>query len=145
MYETFNQLDSASKINVDLGSVLRIVETGEYRYYYAHKDNTSTQKLLLQCTKEVLITIQGKVEKFRIVRQSTQERQNKKWRFKLISNHENFCCVAQKFSYGMSKLCPTRIFTEQSFCKLSLVKQKQATLQTSSVSLPSIIKVLQWS
>ena len=33
-----------------------------------------------------MITIQGKVEKFDITEQYTQERQNSKWRFRLFTN-----------------------------------------------------------
>ena len=33
MENVFNKLDSAAKINIALGFVLRYVETGEYRYY----------------------------------------------------------------------------------------------------------------
>ena len=35
--EVFNKLDSAAKINIALGFVLRNIETGEYRYFYAHE------------------------------------------------------------------------------------------------------------
>ena len=38
--EVFNKLDSAAKINIALGFVLRNIETGEYRYFYAHENNT---------------------------------------------------------------------------------------------------------
>ena len=38
--EAFNKLDSATKINISLGFVLRNIETGEYRYFYAHENNT---------------------------------------------------------------------------------------------------------
>ena len=38
--ELFNKLDSAAKINIALGFVLRNIETGEYRYFYAHENNT---------------------------------------------------------------------------------------------------------
>ena len=31
--EVFNQLDSAAKINIALGFVLRKIETGEYQYF----------------------------------------------------------------------------------------------------------------
>ena len=78
--EVFNKLDSAAKINIALRFVLRNVETGEYRYYYAHENNTLFEKLHLLSTKADLITIQGKVEQFDIVEQCTQERQNTKWR-----------------------------------------------------------------
>ena len=55
--EVFNKLDSAAKINFALGFVLRNVETGEYRYYYAHENNTLFEKSHLLCTKADLITI----------------------------------------------------------------------------------------
>ena len=72
--EVFNKLDSAAKINIALGFVLRNNETGKYRYFYAHENNTLFEKSHLLCTKADLITIQGKVEKFDIVEQCTQER-----------------------------------------------------------------------
>ena len=65
--EVFNKLDSAAKNIIALGIVLRNVESGEYRYYYAHENNTLFEKLHLLCTKADLIIIQGKIEKFDIV------------------------------------------------------------------------------
>ena len=41
--EVFNKLNSAAQINIALGFVLRKIETGEYRYFYAHKINTLIQ------------------------------------------------------------------------------------------------------
>ena len=61
--EVFNKLESAVEINIALGFVLRISETGEYRYLYLHKNNSLLEKSDLLCTKANLITIQGKVEK----------------------------------------------------------------------------------
>ena len=37
--EVFYKLDLAAKIIIALGFVLRKVETGEYRYFYAHENN----------------------------------------------------------------------------------------------------------
>ena len=61
--KVFNKLDSAAKINIVLGFVLRNFETGEYRYFYAHENKTPFEKSHLLCTKAKLITIQRKVEK----------------------------------------------------------------------------------
>ena len=83
--EDFNKLDSAAKINIALGSVLQNIETGEYQYVYSHENKTLVDKSHLLCTKADLITFQGKVEKFDIL-ECTPERQNTKWRFKLIIN-----------------------------------------------------------
>ena len=98
--EVFNKLDSAAKINIALGFVLRDVETREYRYYYAHENNTLFEKLHLLCTKADLVTIQGKVKKFDIVDQCTQERQNTKWRFKLITNFTIFAALLKNIPMG---------------------------------------------
>ena len=106
--EVFNKLDSAAKINTALGFVLRNVETGEYRYYYAHENNTLFEKSHLLCTKADLITIQGKVEKFDIVEQCTQERQNTKWRFKLITNVTIFAALLKNIPMG----CPDSVLPE---------------------------------
>ena len=60
------------------------------------------------CTKAYLISIQGKVEKFDIVEQSTQERQNTKWRFKLITNVTIFAALLKIIQMG----CPDSVLPE---------------------------------
>ena len=62
----------------------------------------------LLCTKADLITIQGKVEKFDIVEQCTQERQNTKWRFKLITNVTIFAALLKNIPMG----CPDSVLPE---------------------------------
>ena len=106
--EVFNKLDSAAKINIALGFVLRNIKTGEYRYFYAHENNTLFEKSHLLCTKADLITIQGKVEKFDIVEQCTQERQNTKWRFTLITNVTIFAVLLKNIPMG----CPDSVLPE---------------------------------
>ena len=106
--EVFNKLDSAAKINIALGFVLRNVETGENRYYFAHENNTLFEKLHLLCTKADFITIQGKIENFDIVEQCTQERQNTKWRLKLITKVTLFAALLKNIPMG----CPDSVLSE---------------------------------
>ena len=76
--EVFNKLDSAAKINIVLGFVLRSIETGENRYFHINESKDLFERShLLLCAKADLITIQ-EVEKFVFVEQYTQERQNTK-------------------------------------------------------------------
>ena len=85
--QVFEKLDFAAKINnVALTFVLRNIETGEYRYFYAHELNTLFDKSMLLCTKADLTTTQNKVNEKDINEVCTQERQKTKWRFKLITN-----------------------------------------------------------
>ena len=106
--EVFNKLESATKINIALGFVLRNVKTGEYRFYYAHENNTLFEKTHLLSTKADLIEIQGKVEKFDIVEQCTQERLNIKWRFKLITNVTIFAALLKNIPME----CPDSVLPE---------------------------------
>ena len=69
--EVFNKLNSAAKINIALAFVLRNIETREYRYFYAHENNTLFEKSHLLCMKADSIKIPGKVEKFDIVEPRT--------------------------------------------------------------------------
>ena len=61
--EVFNKLDSGVEINIALGFVLRNIETGEYRFFYLHENNSLLEKSDLLCSKADLISIQGKVGK----------------------------------------------------------------------------------
>ena len=137
--EVFNKLDSAAKINIALGFVLRNIETGEYQYFYAHENNTLFEKSHLLCMKADLITIQGKVEKFDIVEQCTQERQNTKWRFKLITNVTIFAALLKNIPIG----CPDSVLPEpllrhtQVNCLLSN-KDKEPYKDHLFVSFPRI-------
>ena len=54
------KLDSAAKINIALSFVLRNIETGKNRFFYAQEIDTFFEKFHLLCTKADSITIQGK-------------------------------------------------------------------------------------
>ena len=103
--EFFNKLDSAAKINIALGFVLRNIESGEYRYFYAYENSILFEKSHVLCTKADLISIQGKAENFDNVEQCTQERQNPKWRFKLMNNVTIFAALLKNIP-GMSVSYP---------------------------------------
>ena len=82
--KNFNKLNSAAKIKIALGFVLRNIETAGISIF---GNNTLFEKKShLFCTKADLISVQDKKEKFDIVEQCTQESQKVKWRFKSITN-----------------------------------------------------------
>ena len=95
-----NIFQMAIKISFALGFVVHIPETGEHRYFYAHENNILIERSHLLCTKADLISIQGKVEKYDIVEQCTQEGQNTKWPFKLITNVTIFTVLLKNTTMG---------------------------------------------
>ena len=104
--EVFDKLDSASKLNIALGFV-QILRLVNINISTPIKQNLF-EKSHVPGTKAELITIQGKVEKFVIVEQCTQERQNTKWRFKLITNVRIFAALLKNIPMG----CPDSVLPE---------------------------------
>ena len=81
----------------------------EYRNFTALETSTMFEKTHVLCKKATLITIQRKIEKFYTVEQYTQEDQNTKRRFKLISNSAFFDTLLTKI---ILMGCPDSVLPE---------------------------------
>ena len=73
--EIFAKLNCADKVNLALGFILRNVDTDEYRYLFAHENNTPFEKSHLLCSKGDLVCLQDRIEKMDLVERCTQERE----------------------------------------------------------------------
>ena len=98
--EVFEKLNCAAKVNLALGFILRNLDTDEYRYFYAHENNTFFEKSHLLCTKGDLVSLQDRVEKMDLVETCAQERENTKWRFALTTNVTIFCALLKNIPMG---------------------------------------------
>ena len=76
-----------------LGFILRNVDTDEYRYFYAHENNTFFEKSHLLCSKGDLVSLQDRIEKMDLVKTCAQQREKTKWRFALTTNVTIFCAL----------------------------------------------------
>ena len=103
--KVFVKLNCAAKRNLALGFILRNVDTIEYRYFYAHENNTFFEKSHLLCSKREFVSLQDRVEKMDLVETCAQERENTKWRFALTTNVTIFCALLKKHSNGMYRCC----------------------------------------
>ena len=77
----FNGLKCAAKVNLGFGFVLKNVEGGSCRFFYAHENNTLMERSKLVCTPDDIINLKGKLQKMDIVDLCTRERANTKWKF----------------------------------------------------------------
>ena len=107
--EAFAKLNCAAEVNLALGFILRNVGTDEYRYFYAHENNTFFEKSHLLCSKGDLISVQDRVEKMDLVETCAQERENTKWRFALTTNVTIFCALLKNIPMG----CIDAVLPEQ--------------------------------
>ena len=97
MFEKFN---CAAKINLSLGFILRNVDTDEYRYFYAHENNTFFEKSHLLCSKGDIVSLQDTVEKMDLIETCAQEWANTKWRYALTTNVTIFCVLLNIIPMG---------------------------------------------
>ena len=60
----FNELKCAAKVNIAFGFVLRIIEDGVCRYFYAHENNTVMEKSKLVCKPDDIANLTEKYRKW---------------------------------------------------------------------------------
>ena len=98
--EGFEKINYAAKVNLAPGFILRNVDTDEYRYFYAHENNTFFEKSHLLCSKGDLTSLHDRIEKIDLVETCAQERQNTKWQFALTTNVTIFCALLKNIPMG---------------------------------------------
>ena len=80
----FKQLKCAGKVNFAFGFVLKNIEDGMCRYFYAHENNTIMEKSKLVCTPDDIVKLKEKLRKMDIIDLCTREKANTKWKFQKL-------------------------------------------------------------
>ena len=102
----FNNLKCAAKVNLAFGFILKNLEDGHYRYFYAHENNTLLDRSQLVCTKDDMLKLKNSLNQTDVIESCTRERMNTKWRFYKLTNLTVFaCCFAQRRSHGLQRCC----------------------------------------
>ena len=63
----FRELKCAAKVNLAFGFVLKNIEDGSCRYFYAHENNTVMQRSKLVCTQADMPNLKDRMQKVDIV------------------------------------------------------------------------------
>ena len=114
------ELTCAAKVNLAFGFVLKNIEDGMCRYFYAHEDNTIREKNKLVCTRADMSNLKDRMQKKDIVDLCTQERANKKWKFYKLANLTIFasllkyvpmCCKHTVLLEPLLRNCTVNCFT----------------------------------
>ena len=82
----FKKLKCAAKINLAFEFVLKNIEDEVCRYFYAHENNTITERSKLVCAQADMTNLNDRRQKMDIVDICTRERSNKKWKFYKLTN-----------------------------------------------------------
>ena len=74
----FKVLKCAAKINIAFRCILKNIEDGMCRYFYAHENNTIMEKSKHVCTPDDIVNLKEKLQKMDIIDLCTRERANTK-------------------------------------------------------------------
>ena len=96
----FKELKCAAKVNLAFGFVLKNVEDGSSRPFYAHENNTVMERLKLVCTQADMTNLKDRMQRIDIVDFCTRESQYKLENLQ-IYKFNNFCFVTQRCTHGL--------------------------------------------
>ena len=77
----FNNLKCAAKVNLAFGFILKNIEDGGFRYFYAHEDNTLLYRSKFVCTHDDLANLKKLLNQTDVIESCIREKMNTNWRF----------------------------------------------------------------
>ena len=96
----FNNLKCAAKVNLAFGFILKNIEDGGFRYFYAHENNTLLDRSKLVCTHYELAKLKNFLNKTDVIEFCSPERMNTKWRFYKLTNLTVFAALLKDVPMG---------------------------------------------
>ena len=96
----FNNLKGAAKVNLAFGFILKNIEDGGFRYFYAHENNTLLDRSKFVCTHDDLAELKDFLKKTDGIKSCSRERMNKKWRFYKLTTLTVFAALLKDVPIG---------------------------------------------
>ena len=107
----FNNLKCAAKVNLAFGFILKNIENGGFRYFYAHENNTLLDRSKLVCTHDDLAKLKDVLNKTDVIDSCSRERMNTTWRFYKLTNLTGFAALLK----GVPMRCKDAVLPEPLF------------------------------
>ena len=113
-----DNLKCVAKLNLALGFILKIIEDGKVRYFYAHENNTLLEQSKLVSNKDDITKLKELLKKTDVIESCTKERSNTKWRFFKITNLAIFDALLRDIPMGCKDavLLESRLRNPSIFC-----------------------------
>ena len=89
-----------SKSESGFGFILKNIEDGGFRYFYAHENNTLLDRSKLVCTHDDLVKLKDFLNKTDVIQSCSRERMNTKWRFYKLTNLTVFAAFLKEVPMG---------------------------------------------
>ena len=95
-----DKLKCVAKLNLALGFILKNIEDGKFRYFYAHENNTLLEQTKLVSNKDDMAKSKEILKKTDVIESCTKERTNTKWRFFNLTNLTKFAALLRDIPMG---------------------------------------------
>ena len=96
----FNNLNSAAKVNLLFGFILKIIEDGGFRYFYALENNLLLDPTKLVWTRDDLSKLKDILNKLDVIELRSREILILKWRFYKLTNSTVFAVLLKNVRMG---------------------------------------------
>ena len=121
----------AFKVNLAFGIVLKNVEDGSCRSFYAHKNNTLMERSKLVCTPDDITNLKQKLQKMDMVDLCTRERATLKGKFYKLTNMTVFAVLLKDVPKGCKDtVLPEPLLKNQSVNCLTFEKIQESLTMT---------------
>ena len=95
-----DKLKCVAKLNLALGFILKNIEDGEFKYFYAHDNNTLLDQSKLVSNKDDMAKLKEIFKKTDVIESCTKERSNTKWRSFRLTNLTIFAALLRDIPMG---------------------------------------------
>ena len=95
-----DKLKCVARLNLVLGFILKNMEDGKFRYFYAPENNTLLEQSKLVSNKDDMAKLKEILKKTDVIESCTKERSNTKWRFFKLTNLTIFAALLRDLPMG---------------------------------------------
>ena len=127
-----DKLKCVAKLNLALGFLLKNIEDGKFRYFYAHENNTLLEQSKLVSNKDDMAKLKEILKKTDVIESCTNERSNTKWRFFKLTNPTIFAALLRDIPMGCKDATlPESLITNHTVNCLTFEKTQQNLTMTN--------------
>ena len=94
------ELKCAAKVNLALGFILKNIEDGGFKDFYAHENITLLDRSKLVCTHDDLAKLKDFLNKTNVTESCNREKKNTRWRFDKLTNLAVFAALPKEVPMG---------------------------------------------
>ena len=95
-----DKLKCVANLNLALGFILKNIEDGKFRYFYADENNTLLEQSKFVSNKDDMAKLKEILKKTDVIESCTKESSNTKWRFFKLTNRTIFAALLRDIPMG---------------------------------------------